>query len=147
MANARFIENQPIAQQIVLFGGVEIDGFDEEGAAITSVPLREAGVPVEGSGGYICGGSPASDTDVLTVRVLRGSNGFRRLRRAAIDTTVGRFSVRPRNLPQGALNYDFYSCAQVTTSNGRGPNYDQGDKFATFTIYAWGYQDRNVNII
>lgn len=147
MANTLFIQNSSIEDAIVLLAGLEIDGFDPDGAAITPTPLREAGQPSEGSGGYLCQGSAASETHVLAFRVLRGSNGFRRLRRLAAAGTSGRLSIRPRNLAPGDLNYDFYTCAYVTTSDGIGPNFDPTNKYATFTVYATGYRDQNVTII
>ena len=147
MANELFIERRSIEDHIVLLGGLEIDGFDVDGAAITVAPLREAGAPTEGSGGYVCQGTSASDSHVLTFRVLRGSNGFRRLRRLSASGDTGRLSIRPRNLIAGNLEYDFYTCAYVTTSDGLGPNFNNGDKFATFTVNASGYRNDDVDII
>lgn len=129
-----FIRNRSIEDHIVLFGGVVIDGFDIDGDAITSAKLRDAGEPTEGSGGYLCEGSDASATDVLTFRVLRGSNGFRRLRRASRTKQVGRLSIRGRNLINDDQDSYFSPCAYVRSSND-GPNIGQ-DKFAEFTVYA-----------
>ena len=147
MANQLFLQNNDIQNQIVILGGLVIDGFDPAGAAITTAPLREATAPTEGTGGYLCQGSPASQSHILTFRNLRGSLGFRRLQRAVADPQPRRLSIRPRNLPAGLLNYDFWTCAYVTTSDGIGPNFDPANKFATFTVNATGYRDNSVNII
>lgn len=147
MASNLFIEGAEISQFIVLLGPEVIDGFDVDGAAITSVPLTEATAPVEGSGGYLCQGAAESDTHVQTWRVLRGSDGFRVLRRLAALGTTDTLSIRPRDLPLGSLDYDFYRCAYVVTSDGIGPNIDRNNKFATFTVYANGYRNNQVEVV
>jgi len=96
MATELFLRNNDIQNQIVLLGGEEVDGFDPAGAAITTAPLREATAPTEGTGGYLCQGSAASESHILTFRVLRGSAGFRRLQRAVADQEPRRLSIRPR---------------------------------------------------
>lgn len=146
MANNGFIERLSIEDYIVLFDGVVIDGFDIEGDAITSAKLRDAGAPVEGSGGYLCQGSQASDTDILTFRVLRGSEGARRLRRAVGTNQVGRLSVRQRNLPIGNPDYFFYTCAYFESSTASGPNIAQ-DKIEVFTCYATGLRTNDIEVV
>lgn len=140
------LEGQSVQNTIVLFGGLVIDGLDPDGDALVSGKLRDAGAPTEGSGDYLCVGARASETDVYTLRVLRGSDGHRRLSSAVANESRERFSVRPRNLPVGNLNYAFYTCAYVTGSSAGLPNISQ-EKFETFTIYATGLRDNNVTIV
>ena len=148
MSGGLFIQNRAIGRQIVNFGGVIINGFDEEGAGFTSANLTDATAPTRGSGGFWCAGSEPSEQMILTWRILRGSPGFRRMNRIVADPGDGRFiSVRPDDFPLGRLDYDFWSCAYAVSSDARGPNFNPADKFATYTVYAGGYQDRNVNII